>query len=217
MKSPLMFAINMMIEIFPVLFMHYIPFRGRERFSNRINLLVYIIGGLSLPVGLYLICSSIPAPECSKYEALFIVIYSLAAVLVCRFLFKVNIIKQLYSMILAISCAVTLDFSSQFIVAVFNPDVFASPGYSPVYTIGYSVVLVCLMAVTLPFVYRFIKNTLSEAINELPIRSIATFCLTPALIYILFYVYYITIADLSAPPANVAFTRMAIMLVGLIS
>jgi len=211
-----MFGINSLVEIFPMLFMSCLPFRAKRRFSRKTNLAVYFFGGLVYAGGLYAICSSIQ--DCAKYETLFNVAYSLAAVLVCRLLFDSDIIKLLYSMILTISCAVSFNFFSQFIIALFRPDIFHPPAYSPVFTVEYTVTLIVLMAAVLPFFYRFFKNTLSEAFGELSMKIVASLCITPALVYVLFCVYYVAISEADNISAvSIAFTRMAILLVGLVS
>ena len=122
-------------------------------------------------------------------------------------------------MVLTISCGVTLNLVSQFIVALFRPNTFYPPYYSPVNTIEYTLVLIFLMAAALPFAYKFLfKGILSEAFRGLSVKNIAGLCVNPVLLYILFYVYYLVIAETEGiAPIRVALTRMVMMFVGLTS
>jgi signal transduction histidine kinase len=153
------------------------------------------------------------APDWEVWDDHFANLHSLIMLTAYCACFRAHIVKVLYTMLLVFSFATFVNFTTIMAVTLI------SPGAALAITTSYfTMIIPVLLALVLPFAYKFFKNTLRDAFNELTNKNIFYLCVTPALFYVLLFAYALTVLRLDGiPPTGTAVMRILIMLVGITS
>ena len=159
-----------------------VPFLPMLRVKR--SLLVGMIALTGVGMAVYYALRETVLPGLASYQALVMLGFYAAYFVQYKLYFSVPAPKLLYIFLVAQAYSIVLNVTAKFI------DVQIFPAHiSTVAATSYSLIVLGLMALTYPVLYRFFSGRLRRAFAELPARSFWQLCITPVLFFIINQVY----------------------------
>ena len=206
-----LYALGLIIPDAAMYFLATVPFWGSERIRlNRLIPLFVTVLTIRALAAFILIGY---VPNGAVLDGYFYLAYMpviLAAYFIC---YKIHPVKLLYTMLILIFISTAGNYLTSVIITVINPEakvIFGTPASV--------ITITLLMALIVPFAFRFFSGILRNAFSLLTNKSIFTLSIMPAMFFILINVYAVVFRGVTElPRPTITLLNICIMLTGLVS
>ncbi len=211
METALLFAINRTVTGAPWYFIACVPFMDTRRMGKRaVALTCCSVLALRVLVG-YLI--DMYVPDFRFWDGIWSNIHSLLMVAAYYLIFKVNIVKLIYVMLMVFSLASFTNYLAGVVILPHIP-----VGMPIVSTPQYLIAGVMLMPFVLPPIYKTFNSLLRRAFSELSDKTFWSLCITPLMFFLLLNIHnFVMLSAKGLDNMAVAITRLFILLTGFVS
>lgn len=159
-----------------------VPFLPMLRVRKRLLVGMMLLTGAAM--ALYYALRQTVLPGLVPYQIPVVLAFYVLYFVQYKLYFNVPTPKLLYIFLVAQAYSTVLNVAAKFI------DVQLFPGHiSTIAATSYSLIVLGLMALTYPFLYRFFKGRLRRAFEQLPARSFWQLCIAPVLFFIINQLY----------------------------
>ena len=159
-----------------------VPFYPQLRVRRSVLYLGIVVTALLMAV--YYGLRATVMPYLGDYHDLIMVAFYLCYLLQYKRYFDISLPKLLYIFFFAQAYSTVLNVLGKFVDVRFFPDHIAQIGAT-----SYALIVLLMMALTYPLLFRFFRGKLRRAFDQLPSHSFWLLCLTPALFYLINTLY----------------------------
>lgn len=186
-----------------------VPFFPKLRVSKRT--VITMIVSTTVFVGLYYALRNYLFPDGRWMEQIALPIFYLAYMVQYIYCFQINLPKLLYIFLVVQAYSNIINFTAKYIDVRLFPDDEMVLAATP-----YGCIALGIMALSFPFLYRFLKNKIQTSIDELEDRSFWMLCITPALFLIINVIYtWIFIGKMN--DAGIFFVYILVLITGFLT
>lgn len=165
-----------------------VPFLPMLRVRKSLLVSMIVLTGTAMAA--YYALRETALPGLAPYHAMIMLGFYALYFVQYRLYFNVEAPKLLYIFLVAQAYSIVLNVTAKFI------DIQLFPGHiSTVAATSYSLIVLGLMALTYPFLYRFFNGRLRRAFGQLSAKNFWQLCVTPVLFFIINQLYSSLIYD----------------------
>ena len=159
-----------------------VPFLPMLRVRKRLLVGMMLLTGVGMAV--YYALRQTVLPGLAPYQMLVILGFYAFYFLQYKLYFNVAVPKLLYIFLVAQAYSTVLNVAAKFIDVQFFPE-----HIGVIAATSYSLIVLGLMALTYPLLFRFFSGRLRRAFEQLPAKSFWQLCITPALFFVINQLY----------------------------